>query len=40
MVGSATGLEGLDDEHAATAAGAWLGERLHGLIGFGDLLSF
>jgi hypothetical protein len=24
----AAGLEGLDDEHAAAAAGAWVGERL------------
>src|SRR5215813_5385165 len=31
-------LEGLDDEHAAAAAGAWLGERLR-LISLAFLLS-
>ena len=36
----AAGLEGLDDDHAAAAAGAWLGERLRRRrIGLGRLLG-
>ena len=39
MAGLAAWLEGLDDEHAAAAAGARLGER-QGLISLACLLSF